>query len=72
MDRHQAKEIRACQIRESGGACRGMATGAIIRMCSCEGQSLPIHTNGLREWAYCPHCGQRFDVSADKLPNPPF
>lgn len=47
-------------------------TGEVIRMCRCDGPSLPIYTDGKREWAHCEKCGKRWDVSLEKLPNPPF
>lgn len=38
-------------------------TGEVIRICSCEGTSLPIYTDGVGQYAHCPTCKNTWDLS---------
>jgi hypothetical protein len=41
-------------------------TGAVTRMCECGGPTIPIATDGRREWAACPICGKTWDMKTLK------
>ena len=41
-------------------------TGAVIRMCSCEGPTQQIYSDGRKEYEHCNICDQTWELTGDE------